>query len=639
MLTDRLLKVEFMKKSRLVWFVIAALFASAFAAAKLNADTLFVDEYWSIRNSGGIFGPLDMMGIWERTATIDPGGMGILYYWLLGAWEWLVGNSPFSIRAFSLLAGVLALAMVYQLGRKLFSERIGFYAALVVASSAFFIDFMHEGRAYTMLVFVSAFAVYSYFDVMQEKPVSDFTNPRNRGEQEKPVSWWAYLRLALALAALAYTHYVSLAIGAVLGLIHLFHFKNTRHWYMVVLAMLLGGALFLPWLSITMDVIQRGTEDTNRQKTSMTSWQIIENLFHSFSNANLALFFFLAFYSLKQFSKKVLYVWIYFLLSLVLVILVNSRVPFMVHTRYLIFVWPALALIMALGLEKLQRFAVTALLCWMLLGFYQAWGSDFASNLFGFIYRAPAEGFHLALDTLNDRAEEGDMALFHTIPPSYEPFNYFPLAYYLEFPPLERLHLAYDQFERMGISTAGGDNEYLVDVNRVLEPIEAVWTLRVPELAITQRTGVVNYVLSTEFLHCETVFARDDMLMDLYLRPVAGSPLGSFAEDSLRLFDMGRGYQNERVSHWVLAWETETLPNDTYSVGLHLFDAAGNFVGQTDFPLPNTRPFSCVGASIPLDTLASGTYQLRAIVYKWQSGERLASADGDFVVIGTIAIP
>ena len=40
-----------------VWLVPALLLSFALAVRMLNADILFVDEYWSIRNSGGTFGP------------------------------------------------------------------------------------------------------------------------------------------------------------------------------------------------------------------------------------------------------------------------------------------------------------------------------------------------------------------------------------------------------------------------------------------------------------------------------------------------------------------------------------------------------------------------------------------------------
>jgi 4-amino-4-deoxy-L-arabinose transferase-like glycosyltransferase len=106
------------------------------------------------------------MGIWERTATVDPGGMGVLYHWLLNVWGRLIGWSIFSIRVFSLLAGLLAIAMVYRLGGKLFNRYVGWYAAAALGFSAFFIDYLHEARAYTLLALFVSCAIYAYARIM-----------------------------------------------------------------------------------------------------------------------------------------------------------------------------------------------------------------------------------------------------------------------------------------------------------------------------------------------------------------------------------------------------------------------------------------------------------------------------------------
>jgi hypothetical protein len=127
--------------------------------------------------------------------------------------------------------------------------------------------------------------------------------------------------------------------------------------------------------------------------------------------------------------------------------------------------------------------------------------------------------------------------------------------------------------------------------------------------------------------------------MALYVRPPEEAALGTFAAGSLRLFNMRHGYHDNRFSHWVFAWQSDDLPTDTYSVGLHLYDELGNFVGQTDFALPNNRPYSCITTSIPIENLAQGNYRLQVVVYNWQTGERLPSENGDMVQLGFIAIP
>ncbi|MCA9915839.1 MAG: glycosyltransferase family 39 protein [Anaerolineae bacterium] len=606
---------------QMLWgLTLLLIITAALGALRLNADILFVDEFHSIRNAGGSFyGPLDWVGVWQRTAYEDPGGMGVLYHWLLNGWGWLAGWSAYSVRVFSLGFGLLAVALIYRLGADLFSRRVGWYAAIVLASSAFFIDYLHEARAYTLIVALIIAAVYSYLRLLR-----DNVHPL----------WYA--ALTLSLAALAYTHYVALVIGAVLGLVHLMNYRHTRKWWAIFAAMAVGGLLFLPWLGITLEVIQRGTEDTGRQSDSMAPLQILAELFPAFSNANLALMALLAFYALRERTRQALLIWLWLGVSLILVMIVNALVPFMVHLRYVLLLWPALALIVALGIKHLRKVGIPAailLIVWAGAGLYQYANPAFIRDQFGQIYRAPAAGFQRALHVLDERAEAGDLALWHIIPPGYEPFNYFVLDYYLQ--PTD---LRYDQFERMGNSFAGGDMEYLRDVEEALFGVDAVWTMIIPELQTTQRSGVVNYVLATQYDSCGTIFAQDDMQMALYTRSPQDAPIGTFTEanGNIGLYDLGRGSQTDSALDVVLGWTIpDDLPENTYSVALHLLDENSTLVSQADFPLP-IRFYDCVTAELPLDGVPAGAYTLRALVYDWQTGERLLAGEVDSLELRTI---
>lgn len=606
------------------WLLLLALLLAAWLGARgLQADILFVDEYWSIRNSGGEpFERLDWPGIWQYTAEVDPGGMGVLYHWLLNGWGRVAGWSVFAMRLFSWLAGLLALAMTYRLGAALFTRRVGLYAALMLGFSAFFIDYLHEARAYTLLALLTTAAMYSYLRLR---------------DSEHPALVW-YGALALALAALAYTHYIALALGAVLGVVHLLSFQNTRRWWGIVAAMSAGGLLFLPWLGVTLEVVNRGMGDTGRQSDSMTSLQILAELLPAFSNWNTALLLVLGIYALRERRRSALLPWVWLLVALLLVLLVNSVIPFMVHLRYLMIVWPALALLAALGVRHLRKAGLSVtilLLVWGGVGIAQSLNPAFIQQQFGQIFRAPAAGFHRMLDVLDERAEPGDMALLHIIPPGDEPFNYFVLDYYLQATPFR-----YDQFERMNNSFAGGDNEYLQDVNAALDGVPAVWALVMPQLEQTQRSGVVRYVLTTFYDECGLIFADAQMELRLYALPPPDEPLAAFAygEEAITLHDLGRSVQSDSALHVVLGWGLpESVPPQTYSVALHLLDAQGALVAQTDYPLEHRR-FDCTSAQVPLEQVPPGTYRLQALVYNWQTGERLPVGERDSAYLREVVV-
>ena len=76
----------------------------------------------------------------------------------------------------------------------------------------------------------------------------------------------------------------------------------------------------------------------------------------------------------------------------------------------------------------------------------------------------------------------------------------------------------------MNNQDGGGDNVYIEHVYAALVDVDAIWTMVIPELEMTQRSDVVRFVLDTAFTHCETVLEHPDMQMNLYVRNVVDIP-------------------------------------------------------------------------------------------------------------------
>jgi len=83
-----------------------------------------------------------------------PGHNGPLYYLLLRPWLAAAGDSEFSLRFISLLAGVVAVPMVYRLGQGLVrgSGSAPAVASLLVAVSPYLVWYSQEGRMYAAAV-------------------------------------------------------------------------------------------------------------------------------------------------------------------------------------------------------------------------------------------------------------------------------------------------------------------------------------------------------------------------------------------------------------------------------------------------------------------------------------------------------
>jgi uncharacterized membrane protein len=221
-------------------------------AAGLRLHQLEVQSFWNDEGNSVVQAARTLPEIAEHAARdIHPPG----YYWLLHLWRLLAGDSEFSLRALSAFAGVLTVACVYALGRRLFSPLAGLAAALFVTLNTFQVYYSQEARMYALLALWAAAGLWALVRLLS-------------AESHVPRSW---LRTALLLglinAAGLYTQYaypfVMLAQGGTAALWLAARWRssaagsplalNTRHPALgllaaFILANLIALALFLPLL-------------------------------------------------------------------------------------------------------------------------------------------------------------------------------------------------------------------------------------------------------------------------------------------------------------------------------------------------------------------------------------------------------
>jgi hypothetical protein len=94
----------------------------------------------------------------------------------------------------------------------------------------------------------------------------------------------------------------------------------------------------------------------------------------------------------------------------------------------------------------------------------------------------------------------------------------------------------------------------------------------------------------------------------------------------------------------LMGWSVSpTVQPYTYSVALHVDDAAGNLMAQADYGLSELA-FSCLETQLDVNGLPPGEYTLNVVVYAWESGQRLAGEDlatgerGDRLPLGTFRV-
>lgn len=103
------------------------------------------------------------------SATIADSGNAAAYNVLLYAWSSLFGDSNFSLRALSVLFGVLTVILGYYFCRQLFNERTANIAAALLSFHPVLVEYGQLARAYVPASFLILLATYSIYQVSVAK--------------------------------------------------------------------------------------------------------------------------------------------------------------------------------------------------------------------------------------------------------------------------------------------------------------------------------------------------------------------------------------------------------------------------------------------------------------------------------------
>ena len=152
------------------------------------------------------------------------------YYLLLRAGLVFFGDSEFALRFPSVLAGTLAVPLIYQLGRALGGVRWGLAAALLLALNPFALWYAQEARMYSFLLCLSIAGAYTFWKLITRP------NPRH----------WLWLTLVSALGFIV--HYFAFLLSLVQFVYLVVSLRRTHRvlrWW--VAAQGAAFLIFLPW--------------------------------------------------------------------------------------------------------------------------------------------------------------------------------------------------------------------------------------------------------------------------------------------------------------------------------------------------------------------------------------------------------
>ena len=181
------------------------------------------------------------------------------YFLIIHITRQLIGVTDFAFRFPSTIAGVLLVPVMFQFGRKLQDEWLGFVAALLTAVNPIYLWYANEARMYTLVVLLMAVASYVLWEAIsyqvsgisnQKEPITDDRMPITR-----------HLILYILFAGLAlYTHYFSVFIIAGQALFWVWILWQRGQKRLILGTAVLGILVAIPLTPYTVPRLFGGTE-------------------------------------------------------------------------------------------------------------------------------------------------------------------------------------------------------------------------------------------------------------------------------------------------------------------------------------------------------------------------------------------
>lgn len=220
-----------------------ALMALAFflRVYRLGDKNIWWDEGWTVW-----LAKHDPVWIALRTASDEHPP---LHYWLMNVWQSIFGAEAFTGRFFSLLFGVLLVALLYRIGKEIGGRRLGLVAALFLALARFNIWWSQDIKNYTLSAFFAWASVWFVWKIIFLE-----SNLLRRFDSKK-IIWVGYIfSTTLAL----YSHYLAalivLANNVFVASVVLAKWRRGENFVSLAVRWCVAQAavvvLFAPWLYV-----------------------------------------------------------------------------------------------------------------------------------------------------------------------------------------------------------------------------------------------------------------------------------------------------------------------------------------------------------------------------------------------------
>ncbi len=322
-----------------------------------------------------------------------------LYYTLLRGWLHLV-QGEFAIRLLSVLPAVAAVPFVYLLGRRLFCEKVGAIASLLLAVNAFDVRYAQEARGYSLFAFLVVLATWFFVRCLDA--------PQKRAN-------WAGLVIALVLGM--YAHFFAGLMLPVLWLAAVLR-KQDFPWRRFLISSGIIAFLAIPALLF---VAMKNRGQVSWVKP--TRWSDLYDLLNLLSGrgglvlvllcaAALVLALVKMFRSPAKANRQAIWnealVWMWLILPVAMTVIISVLKPMFV-TRYLLFCLPAFVLLVAAGLSMIRpKWLLAGIMAAMLALSLRGVASYYRTG-----FDPPEQDWRGAVHYLLAQARPGDALLFY----------------------------------------------------------------------------------------------------------------------------------------------------------------------------------------------------------------------------------
>lgn len=219
--------VKYMKSRRaftVIFLLTLISFVVFISWAFLLGQSLRLDEAQSLWQSA--HSPLQILNIISHDVHVP------LYHFIIHFWQVFLGDDVAVQRVFSLILLIIAIPIVYILGKTAFNKQIGLMSALFISISPFMNWYGNEIRMYTLLVLFTVINQLFFVRIIKFNKETD---------------WYGY-----AISALfgVYSHYFFIFNLVTAGIYYLINrkvFQKGTFKKFIITAIILAIA-FIPWL-------------------------------------------------------------------------------------------------------------------------------------------------------------------------------------------------------------------------------------------------------------------------------------------------------------------------------------------------------------------------------------------------------